>query len=50
MAKIQLGQYYIGDDSPPYIIAESGANHAGSLELAKKLMDLAKEGGVDAAN
>lgn len=49
MAKIQLGKYDIGDDSPPYVIAEIGVNHAGSLELAKKLIDLAKEGGADAA-
>ena len=29
------------------IIAEAGVNHNGSLELAKKLVDVAKECGVD---
>ena len=31
-----------------YIIAEAGVNHNGKLELAKKLVDVAKEAGVDA--
>lgn len=33
---------------PPYIIAEAGVNHEGSMELAKRLIDEAKEGGADA--
>jgi len=32
----------------PYIIAEIGANHNGDLELAKKIIDKAKECGCDA--
>jgi N-acetylneuraminate synthase len=31
------------------VIAEIGVNHEGNLDLAKKLIDLAKEGGADAA-
>lgn len=33
----------------PYIIAEIGVNHEGSLDQAKRLIELAKEGGADAA-
>lgn len=32
----------------PYIIAEAGVNHEGSMDLAKKLIDEAKEGGANA--
>ncbi|MDX9902138.1 MAG: N-acetylneuraminate synthase [Aliarcobacter sp.] len=31
-----------------FIIAEAGVNHNGSIELAKKLIDVAKESGADA--
>ena len=32
----------------PYVIAEIGVNHEGSMQTAKKLVDEAKEGGADA--
>ena len=31
-----------------FIIAEAGVNHNGSLDLAKKLIDVASSAGVDA--
>ncbi len=34
--------------SRPYMIAEAGVNHEGSIELAKRLIDEAAEGGADA--
>ena len=33
----------IGEKNPPYIIAELSANHNGSIEKAKKTIELAKE-------
>jgi len=32
----------------PYVIAEIGVNHEGSMQIAKRLVDEAKEGGADA--
>jgi len=46
---IKLGDRIIYPDSKPYIVAEIGVNHEGSMDQAKKLIDLAKEGGADAA-
>lgn len=34
--------------SRPYVIAEAGVNHEGSMELAKRLINEAAEGGADA--
>lgn len=45
---IKFGDREIGGDNPPYIIAEIGSNHNGDMELAKKLIDSAKENGADA--
>lgn len=46
---LRLGARVVTDSSAPYVIAEIGVNHGGSIELAKRLIDLAKEGGADAA-
>lgn len=32
----------------PFVIAEAGVNHEGNMDLAKRLIDEAKEGGADA--
>lgn len=45
---IQLGKSIITPKSRPYLIAEIGVNHEGSLEKAKYLISLAKKGGADA--
>ena len=46
---IPLGKRIINEMSKPYVIAEIGVNHEGSIKTAKKLIELAKEGGADAA-
>ena len=42
-----MGKKLIGKNSNPYFIAEVGVNHENNLSRAKKLIDLAKEGGAD---
>ncbi len=46
---VTLGHHTIDPCSKPYIIAEIGVNHEGSLELARELIKQAKEGGAHAA-
>lgn len=47
--EIQLGEKKIKYGGAPYLIAEIGVNHGGSMSKAKELIDLAKQGGADAA-
>lgn len=47
--RITLGPRTLTARSRPYVIAEIGVNHEGSVDTAKMLIDLAKEGGADAA-
>ena len=46
---VQLGKRMIQQDSKPYVIAEIGVNHEGSMQQAKILIEQAKTGGADAA-
>jgi len=46
--KIPVGNKFIGESQPVFIIAEIGINHNGSIELAKKLIDGAVFAGCDA--
>jgi N-acetylneuraminate synthase len=46
---IQIGSHAIGEKHPTYFIADISANHDGSLERAKMLIQQAKEAGADAA-
>jgi len=45
---IKIGDKPIGEGHPCYFIAEAGVNHNGSLELAKRLVDVAAGARADA--
>lgn len=45
---MEIGNKYIEENSPCFIIAEIGINHNGDISIAKKLIDKATEIGVDA--
>jgi N-acetylneuraminate synthase len=47
-AVVKIGNRYVGDGEPVFVIAEIGINHNGSLEIAKKLIDGACLAGCDA--
>jgi len=45
---VRIGDKVVGGDAPCFIIAEAGVNHNGDINLAKKLVDAAKNAGADA--
>lgn len=45
---VHLEDKQVSSFSPTYIIAEIGQNHNGSIDLAKKLIDMSKRCGADA--
>ena len=45
---VRIEQFTIGQGYPVFIIAEAGVNHNGDIEMAKKLIDAAKDAGADA--
>jgi N-acetylneuraminate synthase len=46
--QIRIENRRIGDGHPTYIVSEIGINHNGDLEIAKQLIDVAVNSGVDA--
>jgi N-acetylneuraminate synthase len=46
--KIKIGNKLIGDGEPCFVIGEIGINHNGSIDIAKKLIDIAVASGCDA--
>ena len=46
--EMRIGDIWIGDGHPVYIVAEAGINHNGDLEQAKQLILAARHAGVDA--
>ncbi len=45
---VKIGDRYVGNGHPTYVVAEIGINHNGDVAIAKKLIAAAKEAGVDA--
>ena len=45
---VRIGSHEIGDGLPAYVIGEIGLNHNGSVDLAKKLIDVAADAGAQA--
>lgn len=45
---VKIADKLIGDNYPCFVIAEIGINHNGSVELAKKMIDIAVTTGCDA--
>lgn len=45
---IKIADKFIGDGKPCFIIAEIGINHNGSVDMAKKMIDIAITTGCDA--
>lgn len=49
MNRFKIGDFEVGDNLNPYIIAEIGVNHEGDMALAKRLVLEAAKGGAHAA-
>ncbi|HZJ52832.1 MAG TPA: hypothetical protein VFD38_01735, partial [Myxococcaceae bacterium] len=47
-ATVRIGDQFVGDGHPVFIVAEIGINHNGSLDLARRLIDGAVLAGADA--
>ena len=47
MAKIKIGNKLIGEDCPPFVIAEIGINHEGDFQKAVKMVEDAKASGAE---
>ena len=45
---IQIGERWVGQGQPCYIVGEIGINHNGDLSIAKRLIDVAVMAGADA--
>jgi N-acetylneuraminate synthase len=48
MATVSIGNELVGEGKPCYVVAEIGINHNGDLDIAKKLITVAKAAGCSA--
>jgi len=46
--RFKVGNRWVGEGAPCYVIAEAGSNHNGNLEQAATLIDVASSAGADA--
>lgn len=46
--KVKIGNRWVGDSEPCFVVAEIGINHNGDLDIARKLVSAAVETGCDA--
>ena len=46
--EVKVGDRFIGDGHPVFVIGEIGINHNGSVDIAKKIIAGAKHAGCDA--
>jgi len=46
--EVKIGNKWIGDGHPTYIVAEIGINHNGDIGIAKELIQVGKRANVDA--
>ena len=47
-ARVRIGDRWVGEGEPTFVIAEIGINHNGSLDMARKLIDGAYVAGAEA--
>lgn len=45
---VKIGEFEIGSNHPAFIVGEIGINHNGDVSIAKRLIDVAKDAGVQA--
>ena len=45
---VKIGDRFVGEGHPTFIVGEVGINHNGDLDIAKELIRVAKEAGMDA--
>ncbi len=48
MAEVKVGNTFIGDGHPCYVVAEIGINHNGDIDIARKLIEVAAAAGCNA--
>ena len=46
--KVKIGDRWLGEDEPCYVIAEIGINHNGDPAVTRELIDVAARAGADA--